>query len=384
MNKLLENVRNIGYTSAALCVLKGLRAKIELGRKQANRLSKHFPSLKGVILTGRAGTGKTYVCRQIYTGLKLDAFHKDGVTSAVWIDGAATTVGRREKFKENPHSIIFWNEIACNDVGDVRLMKQMAEGVISYMKHGDLEETKFTGLLIGSTNDFSAKGKVGRDLEALRDRLDIVEIGPPDGYDPALAIEDEAHYLRRKNAKVDWEMVAHALAAHDDEVLTAEERAAIRPFWLTKLRECLDDRVLTRAGYDFVDCFIFMKRLFREHGGLKDPDVFEAAVNLAYESVSLNPVAIAHLGVVQRDIIYSLETAPDKTRSTNEIKEWLLETGRFISKSTMHRNLNQLIERGLIIKRKHGEYSMLRPDAEVAELKDIPFDGVLEDLAGQP
>lgn len=382
MNALLQNVSNIGYLAAALCVLKGLRAKIELGRNQPHRLSKHFPSLKGVILTGGAGTGKTHVCRQIYTGLKLDQFSKDGVTSAVWVDGAATTVGRREKFKENPHSIIFWNEIACNDVGDVRLMKQLAEGVISYMKHGDLEETKFTGLLIGSTNDFSAKGKVGRDLEALRDRLDIVEVGPPDGYDPHLAIEDETHYLRRKNAQVDWEMVAHMLGRDDDSALTKEERAMLRPFWATKVRECLDDRVLTRAGYDFVDCFVFMKRFFAEYGGLQDEHVFAAAVHLAYESVSLNAVALANLGVVQRDIISALDAAPDKTRSTSEIREWLMDRGRFIGKPTMHRNLNQLIERGFILKIRHGEYSMLRPQETMDEKADTPFGGVLDDLAG--
>ena len=69
--------------------------------------------------------------------------------TGVWVDGGATTVGRREKLKENPHSVIFWNEIGCNDLADVRLMKQITEGQISYMKHGDLEETRFTGLLVG-------------------------------------------------------------------------------------------------------------------------------------------------------------------------------------------------------------------------------------------
>jgi len=380
MNELLQNVQNIGYLSAALCVLKGLRAKIELGRNQANRLGKHFPSLKGVILTGRAGTGKTYVCRQIYTGLKLDQFHKDGMTSAIWVDGAATTAGRREKFKENPHSIIFWNEIACNDISDVRLMKQIVEGVISYMKHGDLEETKFTGLLVGSTNDFSAKGKVGRDLEALRDRLDVIEVGPPDGYDPLLAIEDEAHYLSKKNSKVDWEAIAKALAQENDEVLTGRELEIIRPFWKNKVRECLDNRILTR-GYDFVDSFVFMKRFFEEYGGLEDPDVLESAIILAHESVSLNPVRLANLNVIQRDIVDKLEKSKDKTSSTNEIKDHLIECGRFINKSTMHRNLNRLIEGGYIIKVKHSEYSMLRPGSKVAENNETPFDGILEDLA---
>ena len=71
MNNLLENVKRIGHVTAVLCVLKGLRAKIELNRKQPNRLWKQFPSLKGVILTGRAGTGKTHVMKSIYQGLNL-------------------------------------------------------------------------------------------------------------------------------------------------------------------------------------------------------------------------------------------------------------------------------------------------------------------------
>ena len=151
--------------------------------------------------------------------------------------------------------------------------------------------------------------------------------------------------------------------------------------WATKIRECLDDRVLTRAGYDFVDCFVFMKRFFKAYGGLQDEDVFAAAVDLAYECVTLNPVCIANMGVVQRDMVYSLQSAPDKTRTTTENKDWLIETGRFISKSTMHRNLNQLVERGLIIKLKHGEYSMMRKDANKDDSVETPFDGLLDDLA---
>ena len=357
MIELLENVRRIGHASAALCILKGLRAKIELNRKQPHRLWRHFPSLKGVILTGRAGTGKTHVMRQIFNGLNLNNLGKNKQYTGIWVDGGATTVGRREKFKENAHSIICWNEIGCNDISDVRLMKQITEGCISYMKHGDLEETKFTGLLIGCTNDFSAKGKVGRDLEALRDRMDIVEVGPPTGYDALLAIEDEKHYFAKNAAQVDWQQIAQALARQTDELLTPEERDKIRPFWVYKVRECLDDRVLTRAGSDFIDCFMFCKRFF---GSLEDEDVFETAVDLAYDSVTMNAISISDLSIIQKDIIDALNVSNDKTITTADAKDYLKGCGRFINASTMHRNLNKLIEKGFIIKTQHGEYSLLK------------------------
>jgi len=377
MNELLENVKRIGHTSGALCVLKGLRAKIELKRKQPNRLWKHFPALKGVILTGRAGTGKTHVMRNIFNGLNLNNTRTDhNSQTAVWVDGGATTVGRREKLKENPHSIIFWNEIGCNDLPDIRLMKQITEGKISYMKHGDLTETHFTGLLVGCTNDFSAKGKVGRDLEALRDRMDVVEVGPPRGYDPLLAIETDKHYFATDTTQCDWHLVADALTRETDEELTREEREKIRPFWVYKIRECLDDRVLTRSGSDFIDCFVFCKRFF---GTLDDDDVFDAAVNLAYDSVSMNPIAITDLSLTQKDIVDSIHSSSDKTITTAECRKWLEASGRFINNVTLHRNLNKLVEKGCIVKTRHGEYSLLRPDKNYEE-KVNEFDKLLSVL----
>jgi len=373
---LLENVYRIGHVSASLCVLKGLRAKIELNRKQANRLWKHFPSLKGVILTGRAGTGKTHVMRQIFNGLNLKSLTKLNTQTGVWVDGGATTVGRREKLKENPHSVIFWNEIGCNDLPDVRLLKQITEGCISYMKHGDLEETKFSGLLIGCTNDFSAKGKIGRDLEALRDRMDVVEVGPPIGYDPILAIEEEKHYFRRYTEEPDWHAIADALTIETEETLSFAERDKIRPFWIYKIRECLDDRVLTRAGNDFIDCFIFCKRFF---GTLDDEDVFEAAVNLAYDSVTINAISISDVSLTQKDIIDSLRNSTDKTVNTGHLTTWLRGCGRFINNSTLHRNLNKLVEKGFIVKVQHGQYSLLRPMQDYTE-KINEFDELLRIL----
>lgn len=381
MNELLESINNIGHSNAALCILKGLRSKIELHREQPNRITKHFPNLKIVMLIGRAGTGKTHAMRSIFDGLKLSKFTTDGTPSSVWLDGSATTVGRREKLKESPHSIIWWNEIQTNDISDVRLMKQISEGVISHYKHGDLEEVKFTGLLVGCSNDISAKGKVGKDLEALRDRMDVIHVGPPKGYDPKLAIEDKKHYLNIGTRVVDWGLIANSLSVKTDEVLSAEERENIKPFWLTKIRECLDNRVLTRAGNDFIDCFVFMKRLFSNYGGLADNDVFTAAIDLAYESVNLNPLSISNLTIIQKDIVDVLQIQDDKTCDTSEIKDWLVESGRFISKSTMHRNLNKLIEQGLILKRKHGEYSLLKQDKDIKFQEEQPFGGILDDLA---
>ena len=375
MTTLLENVKRIGHVSAALCVLKGLRAKIELNRKQPHRLWKHFPSLKGVILTGRAGTGKTHVMQQIFDGLNLKTKTDHNSYTGIWVDGGATTVGRREKFKENPNSVIFWNEIGCNDLPDVRLMKQITEGKISYMKHGDLEETKFSGLLIGCTNDFSAKGKVGRDLEALRDRMDIVEVGPPYGYDPILAIEDEKHYFKINTEKPDWHAIADALRQDTDETLSVSDRDKIRPFWVYKVRECLDGRVLTRAGSDFIDCFVFCKRFF---GTLDDEDVFDAALNLAYDSVTINPISISDLSIIQRDIVDSIIIDPNKLVTTAQVRKHLRENGRFINNTTLHRNLNKLIEKGCIVKARHGEYSLLRPDGEFSEDEVNEFDELLK------
>jgi hypothetical protein len=365
--------------TAALCILKGLRSKIELARAYRNRLTKHFPNLKIIILTGRAGAGKTHVMKEIFYGLNLDQHVEEGMTAAEWLDGAATVAGRREKLKTNPHGIVFWNEIQCGDIHDVRLMKQISEGLISYYKYGDLEETKFTGLLVGSTNDFSAKGKVGRDLEALRDRIDLVEVGAPDGYAPHLAIEDETHYLKRANAEVDWAEIADGLVNDSEETLTSAERDMIRPFWLAKIRECLDGRILTRAGWDFLDCFTFCKRFFREYGGLADEYVFDAAVRLAYESVVLNPIAMSSLTITQKDIVETISIAPDKTCVVADLKTALEKRGRFISTRTMHRSINRLIESGLLLRHRHGEYSLLTPKPEVVEHGE--FHVLLEELS---
>ncbi len=374
MNKLLENIQRIGHVSGVLCVLKALRSKIELNRDQPNRLTKHFPNLKMCILVGAAGTGKTHIARTIFDGLNLSRQNKLGVPIGVWIEGAATVAGRREKFREHPNACLFWNEMNVGDINDVRLLKQVSEGIIGYYKHNELEETKFAGLVVGTTNDFSAKGRVGRDLESLRDRIDLVEIGPPAGYQALLAIEDKKHYYTKQSAFIDWGLISGALVVENDEKLTEKDIDRIRPFWRFKIRECLDDRVLTRAGYDFVSCFTFMKRIF---GSLDDDDVFDAAVSLAYESVCISAIPLANLSVMQKDIVGFLTMSADKTESTKAIGKHLEERGRYLSRATMHRSLHKLVEKGFIIKIKHGSYSLLRPEPNTTE-KAREFDQLLE------
>jgi hypothetical protein len=169
-------------------------------------------------------------------------------------------------------------------------------------------------------------------------------------------------------------MIANAITTENDEVLTEEERDKLRPFWIYKIRECLDDRVLTRAGNDFIDCFTFCKRFF---GTLDDEDVFDTAVSLAYDSVTISAVPIAHLTVVQRDILNSIYADSDKTLPASDIRKWLLDRGRFTGNTTMYRHLNKLIEKGFIIKIAHGEYSTLRPNTRQTDEQVHAFDELL-------
>lgn len=362
MNQLLVEVKKIGHLTGSLAILKAIRSKIELTRLQKNRLCKHFPNLKGVILTGRAGTGKTHVMKEIYHGLRFD--RQDGM--ALWLDGAATTAGRREKLKDNPYAITFWNEVCIADANDVRLLKQLSEGIISYIKHGDTDETRFTGLIIGSTNELVGKGRIGKDIEALRDRIEVIEIPPPEKYSPELALEAEKHYLA-KSSEVNWLLVAEAMMAESDVVLTDTEKEKILPFWIEKIRECLDGRVLTRSAKDFLDCYVFCKRFF---GTLDDPEVFHAATKLAFDSVNLSTLAISNLNLVERDIIEIVLNGNNKSCTIEDIKEGLTNRGRLISRRSMFRNIEKLIEKGNLLKIKHGHYSMLLPDKKNEEKKE--------------
>jgi hypothetical protein len=243
------------------------------------------------------------------------------------------------------------------------------------MKHGDLDETKFTGLLIGCTNDFSAKGKVGRDLEALRDRMDIVEVGPPKGYDPLLAIETDKHYFAQHTEPVDWRVIANALTRESDEILTEEELNTVRPFWIYKIRECLDDRVLTRAGNDFIDCFVFCKRFF---GTLDEPDILDAAVGLAYDSVTMNAMSIADLSVVQQEIVNAIQENEERTLPASDIRKYLSDKGRFTGNTTMYRHLTKLVENGFLIKVSHGSYSVLQPASNNHEENEKAFEKLID------
>ncbi len=376
MNKLLEEIKKIGTLSAVLNILMSLKAKIELNRKQENRLAAHFPNSKLCILSGRAGSGKTYIMRSIFEGLNLHSKNKDDMPTAIWVEGAATSVGRRELFKENPNALYFWNEINITDLADLRLMKQLAEGLISYYKFGSVEEIKFQGLLIGTTNDFSAKGKIQKEIESLRDRTNLIDVGPPIGYDELLAIEKQKHYYKSHPASIDWHMIADSLRRETTEILTEDELDFIRPFWAYKCRECLDSRILTRSGKDFVDAFVFCKRMF---GGLDDDDVRDATISFAYEVVCLSPIPMANLSVTQQDMVDALKSIEDKTISTGDMKKWLETTGRFINASTLHRNLNKLVENGFIVKVRHGNYSLLRPMQDYCETTN-EFDDLLKSL----
>jgi hypothetical protein len=315
--------------------------------------------------------------RTIFNGLQLHQQNENGIPGGIWLDGAATVVGRREKFKEYPNSCFFWNEVNVGDSSDIRLLKQTTEGIISYLKFGDLDETKFSGLLICNCNEFVAKGKVGKDLEALRDRADIIEVGAPQGYSPELALEAERHYLPPPQA-IDWQAISTALVRETDEILTEEERNKIRPYWGFKVRECLDGRVLTRAGKDFIDCFIFMKRYF---GDLNDPEIFHAAIGLAYDSVTISPLPVAHLTITQRDIVEALCANIDKTLAIGDIRKKIFDNGRFTGNTTLYRHLNKLVEAGFIIRTGFGEYSLLKQDTQQDEDEHLHrFNELLEAL----
>jgi hypothetical protein len=355
--KLLEEIKSISpQTSAVLGVLKGIRAKIELNRKQTNRINAHFASLKGVILTGGAGTGKSTIVREIFHGLGLEYAPNGKNPPGVWMQGGSTVVGRREKFKEHADKVIVWDEINVNDLSDVRLLKQITEGKITHYKWGDTESSDFTGLLIGTTNDFSAKGKIGRDLEALLDRLDIIEVGPPDGYTPEGALEGK--YYKEQKKGPNWKVISTALRRETDIVLSPKEIQNIKPFWIQKVREALNDRVLTRSGIDYVDCMVFCKRFF---GGLDDGEVFDAAIQFANTCVNLTTVSLSNLKLAERDVINFLKSQANKTAVLGDISGYLKYTGRYTSDRQIFRTLNSLIEQGLVVRHKHGTYSMLRP-----------------------
>jgi hypothetical protein len=365
--ELFQQLRCISpHLSAVLGVLKGIRAKIEFNRGQQHRINKHFNSLKGIILTGGGGTGKTTILHEIFYGLGLDYAPDGKIPPGIWLQGGSTTVGRREKFKEHGDRIIVWDEINVNDLPDVRLLKQITEGKITHFKWGDTESADFTGLIIGTTNDFSAKGRVGRDLEGLLDRLDIIEVGPPDGYSAEGALEGE--YYKHTNKVPNWKSISTALRKESDVILTHKEIQRIKPFWQQKVRESLGDRVLTRSGMDYVDCLIFCKRFF---GNLDNDYVFDLAVQFANHCVNLSAVSLSNLKLAEKDVIRFLREQPDKTAVLAEINTYLQYTGRYTSDRQIFRTLNALIEQGLIVRHKHGTYSMLRPNTKNDETLDV-------------
>lgn len=349
-------------TSLPASMLLAIRARMEAKSGMKNRIGKTFPNgNRGVLFVGKAGAGKTKMMSKFFNGLGLGGCNQDGQVIGKWVTstGASTGIGIYEVLEVYNDSIIFADELSLDTDKHVHVLKQIANGELIRPRHGNIESTPFSGLLIGATNSVKLPNN-NRDLEHLLATLDrfmvvktkVTAKSPEETMSAVLEDEQEA--------EPDWVEIAKALGRDTSTDLNNAEKDLLRNIWNEKAREILDPtRAQWRNSHAVLDIFLFCKRFFGCKDLTKDIDAVEFIREMISDCVMFNPVGILWLNPTEQ-VIYDCIKSKDVV-STSEIISSVTNVGISISRMTISRIINKMQESHLIIRRSHGKYSTKQP-----------------------
>lgn len=362
--KIIEELEKINKSQPTLvaAALLAIRARMEAKTGIANRIGKMFPNgNRGVLFVGKAGVGKTRFMEKVFNGLGLSGTNKEGQVIGKWLPstGGSTGVGIHEVLETYNDAIIFADELSLDTQKHVHIMKQIANGELVRPRHGNIEATPFSGLLIGATNAIKLPSNT-RELEhllATLDRFIVVNtkatLNTPEET-MQIVLSDE------KEPEPDWAMLAKALTRKSIVDLTKREKDLLQKTWNEKSRQILDGtRAQWRNSQTVLDIFLFCKRFFGIQDLIKDKIALKFIDKMVDDCVLFNPIGLLHLSPLEQ-IIYDCIKGKEVV-STSEIVSAVSTGGLSSTRMTIHRTINRMQESNLIVRRSHGKYSTKQP-----------------------
>lgn len=378
-HEIIEQLKNIHYQATMpASILLSLRSRIEKNRGVSNRLGSVFPNgCKGVLLAGKAGSGKTNLMRAVFDGLGLDTVNSQGRTVGKWFSsaGSSTAVGLLEVLKIYSDSIVFLDELGIDTTAHLHVIKQIANGEILHQKFDSIEPVPFNGMVIAATNGIRVPR--GNDLEhllALLDRFIVARMNPPritpNGYLDQVLGEN-------KIQQVKWSVIGKALSNKNVADLNDNEKTLLRNVWEEKSLEILDPtRSQFRNCHYAKDIFTFTKRILDIPDITKDKEAEQFARDMIADTIIFNPVNILWLNPLE-DKIYTTISGKEEA-SLQEIVNACDSAGISVSVKHIHSIINSLIRNLIIYRSKHGMYSISKKAAQ--ENKNKKTEALTEEL----
>ena len=370
----LEKIHEVQPTIPA-SILLAIRARMEFKAGYDNRIGKTFPhGNKGVLLVGKAGSGKTKCLSTIFNGLDLEKVNKQGHQVGKWLHstGGSTGIGIYEVLESYYDSIIFADELSLDTEKHVHVIKQIANGELVRPRHGEIDPTPFTGLLIGATNAIKLPSSTMHleHLLAALDRFMVVRVNAINKSPES--VMDEV-LKDKKTKEINWELIARALTQKNKQNLNKNEETLIRSLWKQKSKEILDNtRPQWRNTHTIIDIFLFCKRFFNLDDVTKNDIIIRFIEDMIRDCILFNPVSILHLSPLEQ-IIYDTISTRDMA-ATSEILQSVHNSGMSVSRMTINRTMNKMQENNLIVKRSHGKYSTKNDDNAYTKVGTLPQD----------
>lgn len=367
---LIEQLKNLHHQATVpAAILMAIRAKIEAKREVKERINKGFEGNRGVLVVGKAGTGKSRVMKKIYNGLGLDTINSAGKQVGKYLDsaGASTAIGIYETLEIYNDSILFIDEMSLDTPKHLHILKQVAHNKIARQKHNALDEFDFTGMLVCSTNAIRLpRSNNLRHLFAVLDRFYTIQAKPPDKKP-----EDYADLIlgEEEEKDVDWKIIRQALMREGAELPNRKEKAIFKHVWRKKTGEILDP---TRAHYrscqTAYDIFLFVKRFFNTDLS-KDKMALKFAIRMINDTVSFNFIGLLDLTPLE-EVIYNKIASKAEVTLQGIVGE-CESVGMSVSVRHIHNVLNKLIYNRIIFRSRHGYYSIKKIEGTKQKKSEI-------------
>jgi len=362
MQSIITELKKIHtqYT-VPLAVMLSLRSRIEKKRGIADRIGSVFPNgCRGVLLSGRAGTGKTTSIREIFDGLKLESQNSEGRQVGKWFSSAGYTTapGLLAMLALYNNSIVFMDELSLDTQSHIGILKQIANGELLHQKYENIESIPFDGMVIAATNGIRVpRGNSLEHLLAVMDRFVVIKVKPqktsPEGY------MDDVLSGNKEKAVVNWSTISSNLLNNNYTSLSDAEQELLSDIWATKSTEILDpSRSQYRNCHYARDIFVFIKRFFNIDS-LVDNIPAQTVINdMIDDTIIFNPVSVLWLSPIEETIYNTISSKQEI--SLQEIVSACDTAGQSVSVKHIHSIINTMISNLIIYRTRHAKYSARR------------------------
>jgi hypothetical protein len=266
--------------------------------------------------------------------------------------GISTGVGLFELLEEHNDAIIVIDELDANTSMHVNILKQIASGALSRMKHGNTHSVPFTGVLLGATNGIPFKKALNDHIVAMLERFTLCHIETIHDSDDVFFSANDS---REAPTAEEWAELQNCMLTTCDYTLNGEEMAFAKELFLSKAAENLEPgKALYRQANDVQDILIFLKRLCGVENILEHDDILEVAKTLVDKTVHCNPAKFLAMEPIERHVYRFIDGSTDHAATIAKIATHCDDNGYLTTTRKLRSMLNKMIEARILNKQNDG------------------------------